>query len=270
MVAAFLCSIPVVADAQIDWVRDYNTGIRKARETRLPVMIDFWASWCGPCAKMDREVYNQPKLIEAAKRFVFIQVDVDRDPGTAGKYGAQAIPMMVFIDPWENVLMKRRAFAYVNDLLEMMKPMPASFAPVAGNFEALNENKQNFDALMGIGTFYRKSGFPIAAKEFFERALKTPRARESRESRDDVQLSLGLLALGTNDLNEAKKVFEKACKDCDPKNEPVMLLGLGKTYVQMKKLKEARATFEQVAARFPDTEHARIAASNLEKLAGTR
>ncbi|HEU4389455.1 MAG TPA: thioredoxin family protein [Blastocatellia bacterium] len=270
IVAVFLCSFPAVADAQINWIRDYRAGIKRAQETKLPVMVDFWASWCGPCQQMDREVYNQPKLIEASKRFVFIQVDIDRDPGTAGQYAAQAIPLMVFIDPWENVLMKRQAFAYANDLLEMMKPIPGSFAPVSNNFEALNDNKENFEALMGIGAFYKQSGFPVIAKEFFGRALRTPRAKESPESRDTAQLALGLLALSTNDLGEARKLFEKACKDCDPKNEPFMLLGLGKTYFQMKKLKEARETFERVATRFPDTDHARIAKANLEKLATMR
>ena len=270
MVATFLCSFPVVADAQIDWIRDYKAGIKRAQETKLPVMIDFWASWCGPCIRMDREVYNQPKLIEASKRFVFIQVDIDRDSGTAAKYGAQVIPMMVFIDPWENVLMNRRAFAYASDILEMMKPMPAGFAPIAKNFDALAEDKQDFEALMGIGAFYRKSGFPLTARDFFSRALKSPRAKESREARDDAHIALGLLALSRNDLKEAKQLFEKACKDCDPKNEPIMLLGLGKTYVQMKKLKEAREIFEQVATRFPDREHGRVAKGNLEKLAGAQ
>jgi TolA-binding protein len=75
-----------------------------------------------------------------------------------------------------------------------------------------------------------------------------------------------LLALKMNDTKEARKILEQACKDCDPSNEPMMLLALGKTYFQMKKMKEARLVFEQVATRFPNTEHARVAQSNLSQI----
>ena len=75
-----------------------------------------------------------------------------------------------------------------------------------------------------------------------------------------------MLALKANQAREARKILELACRDCDPANEPMMLLALGRTYFQMKKLKEARQVFEQVTTRFPNSEHARIAESNLRQL----
>lgn len=56
------------------------------------VLVDFFANWCGPCKML------APVLEEAAnevKNVTFVKVDVDQEPGLAGKYGIQAIPHMV-------------------------------------------------------------------------------------------------------------------------------------------------------------------------------
>lgn len=56
------------------------------------VLVDFFANWCGPCKMLS------PVLEEAAKEMnqvTFVKVDVDQEPGLAGKYGIQAIPHMV-------------------------------------------------------------------------------------------------------------------------------------------------------------------------------
>lgn len=56
------------------------------------VLVDFFANWCGPCKML------APVLEETAqemKNVTFVKVDVDQEPGLAGKYGIQAIPHMV-------------------------------------------------------------------------------------------------------------------------------------------------------------------------------
>lgn len=56
------------------------------------VLVDFFANWCGPCKMLS------PVLEETAKEMTnvtFVKVDVDQEPGLAGKFGIQAIPNLV-------------------------------------------------------------------------------------------------------------------------------------------------------------------------------
>ncbi len=64
-------------------------------QSTLPVVVDFWAPWCGPCRMVAPALEKIAK--EKAGKVVIAKVNTDEDAQWAIKYGVQGIPTMLFI-----------------------------------------------------------------------------------------------------------------------------------------------------------------------------
>ena len=65
-------------------------------KTDLPVVVDFWAPWCGPC-RMMAPAFSQAAM-QLKGRALLVKVNSDDNPRTAGRFGIRSIPTIVKLD----------------------------------------------------------------------------------------------------------------------------------------------------------------------------
>lgn len=63
------------------------------REAGVPVLVDFWAAWCGPCKMVAPEVHKVAR--QSAGKALVLKVDTEQHPDLAARFSVQAIPNFV-------------------------------------------------------------------------------------------------------------------------------------------------------------------------------
>jgi len=209
--------IPLVVD-----VTDATFGQVLELSQSVPVVVDLWAEWCGPCKQLSPVL--EKVVIELAGRLVLAKVDVDANPQLAQGFRAQSIPMVVALVagrpvplftgavPEEQV---REVFA---QLLQLAAEHGVTGTIPVGETEGEGESgaaveppplpplhQEAYDAI--------ERGDYAAAIDAYEQALaENPRDEEARSGLGQVRL---LFRTQDLDLNEARAAAAAAPTDID-------------------------------------------------------
>jgi len=89
------------ASAEIPgWYTDFEAARQAAQRDNQPMLLHFYADWCFPCKRMEKDVLSRPAVIQVlSQRMVLVKVNVDKTPDLAKRFQITQFPSDVIVDP---------------------------------------------------------------------------------------------------------------------------------------------------------------------------
>jgi thioredoxin 2 len=84
--------------APLPWIAEAGDADfeKVAEQAALPVLVDLWATWCGPCRMVSPALEQVAE--ELAGRIKLVKVDIDKSPALARRFEVQAVPTLLILD----------------------------------------------------------------------------------------------------------------------------------------------------------------------------
>ena len=137
-----------------EWMRSLEDAKKIAIATNKLILVDFWAVWCGPCQKMDRESWSHQDVQLLMENFVPVKIDVTRNRGLTKRYTVNAIPYIYILDGNGKVLFKNIGYLSKHKVISLLTKYQTNTSFLLNELAHYHQ-QQNFTTAFQLGSKYQ-------------------------------------------------------------------------------------------------------------------
>lgn len=215
----FLAIVVVVAAlpalAGVQWAdATYEEIVKRAKSENKHVFIDFYATWCGPCKKLDEVTYKDEKVIGFLNAMIPARWDAEKDEGLelAKRYNITAYPTLILLGPDGKEIDRYLGFVEPDGFIRMISDYQNGVGTVAYYEEQVKKDPKNAGAWKTLGMKHADAGRTDGAKIAFNTYLDLSPDIQGDE-KAEVVYTLGEVNYRNKSYDDAIAIFERVTRE---------------------------------------------------------
>lgn len=241
----------IAAHAEAPADQEWKTAFASAKEQKRLVLVDYYATWCGPCKIMDAKVFSRDDVKEQLANFVMLRIDVDRSK-IARSQNVVAMPSYIVYDPGERELIRITGGREANvfrDAIAQVNGAKAGFIRASG----LYDQGKELEGLFASANAFLRLRMTDQARTAFTKARKVAEGEGKTSAARVASIQEAVTFSIDGNVKKSIKLIQKILQSpMDQETEAFAWLMLGDVEGNMaKEIGAARDAYQHVQSIAP-------------------
>ena len=202
------------ANAAVKWSDDsYEKIISRAKQENKYVFVDFYATWCGPCKRMDEKTFTDAKVQDLLNSMIAADWDAEKDPhiAIAKQYKVSAYPTLLVIGPDGKEVDRHLGYLDPAEFIQIIDGYRNGVGTIAALEKQLQSRPDDLELLYQVGTKHAEAGRSDQAAPPLNKVLKLD--PNNKERNPEILYSLGEAYYMDAKYADAKGYFNSLVTD---------------------------------------------------------
>ncbi|MGQ1909901.1 thioredoxin family protein [Marinifilum sp. RC60d5] len=240
----------VYSHAQIKWLDSFSLAKEIAKAQNKLIIVDCWATWCGPCERMNSDVWDNEAMNSYADKYVFVKIDVSSDFANPD-FTINAIPKVFVVDAWNHQYQNYTGYKRLNTMKTVLDEFMFDCKDIYKLEKNVREDDNDINEILKLAMSYQeiyekteyKTRFLMRTQSnhYFKLGLKKLKKNKNKELSQKVEL---LASLNKNPKKRLKDI--NSVNAVDENIELLRNAILVKTYVEIGDKEKAQELFAKV------------------------
>ncbi|MDH5654732.1 MAG: thioredoxin family protein [Spirochaetia bacterium] len=154
-------------DAPKGWISDLDEAKAVSLKESKPIFLDLYTSWCPYCEKLHDRVYTSKEFKHAAKNYITVSINIEKQPDVIQKYSVSGTPVILFLDHNGYVLDQISGYIDPHRLSRIMDRVLKNAKLESSLLKKLSEKPKGVLENYRAGVYYSDVGNHKRARHYF-------------------------------------------------------------------------------------------------------